>query len=110
MLVFHQPVPGNEAHQVAETRIGVRLIVGPPHAAADGDVEAFEASRPRHGDQTEILRIDVDVVRRRNDEADLELTRHVGGSVKGLLRSEEHTSELQTLMRNSYAVFCLKKK
>src|SRR3546814_10007947 len=27
-----------------------------------------------------------------------------------LPRSEEHTSELQSLMRNSYAVFCLKKK
>src|SRR3546814_2813635 len=26
------------------------------------------------------------------------------------LRSEEHTSELQSLMRRSYAVFCLKKK
>src|SRR3546814_7702659 len=26
-----------------------------------------------------------------------------------VLRSEEHTSELQSLMRNSYAVFCLKK-
>src|SRR3546814_3101535 len=30
-------------------------------------------------------------------------------SVK-VLRSEEHTSELQSLMRISYAVFCLKKK
>src|SRR3546814_6375649 len=29
---------------------------------------------------------------------------------RGLERSEEHTSELQSLMRNSYAVFCLKKK
>src|SRR3546814_5217570 len=28
----------------------------------------------------------------------------------GLPRSEEHTSELQSLMRISYAVFCLKKK
>src|SRR3546814_10497185 len=27
----------------------------------------------------------------------------------GLARSEEHTSELQSLMRTSYAVFCLKK-
>src|SRR3546814_9294011 len=27
-----------------------------------------------------------------------------------LIRSEEHTSELQSLMRTSYAVFCLKKK
>src|SRR3546814_7059551 len=33
-------------------------------------------------------------------------TRHGGGEG----RSEEHTSELQSLMRNSYAVFCLKKK
>src|SRR3546814_2869959 len=31
------------------------------------------------------------------------------GAVGGL-RSEEHTSELQSLMRISYAVFCLKKK
>src|SRR3546814_4250715 len=31
------------------------------------------------------------------------------GSDRGS-RSEEHTSELQSLMRNSYAVFCLKKK
>src|SRR3546814_3654952 len=30
--------------------------------------------------------------------------------VRGAGRSEEHTSELQSLMRNSYAVFCLKKK
>src|SRR3546814_9992791 len=30
--------------------------------------------------------------------------------VPRLMRSEEHTSELQSLMRISYAVFCLKKK
>src|SRR3546814_953405 len=30
--------------------------------------------------------------------------------VKGTGRSEEHTSELQSLMRISYAVFCLKQK
>src|SRR3546814_9782153 len=35
----------------------------------------------------------------------------VDAELKGLLaRSEEHTSELQSLMRISYAVFCLKKK
>src|SRR3546814_8847363 len=32
------------------------------------------------------------------------------GARLGKLRSEEHTSELQSLMRISYAVFCLKKK
>src|SRR3546814_8684036 len=31
-------------------------------------------------------------------------------SASGERRSEEHTSELQSLMRHSYAVFCLKKK
>src|SRR3546814_2627519 len=34
----------------------------------------------------------------------------VGRRLFPLLRSEEHTSELQSLMRISYAVFCLKKK
>src|SRR3546814_7969408 len=42
-------------------------------------------------------------------------TRHESGSADSRLcplfaRSEEHTSELQSLMRISYAVFCLKKK
>src|SRR3546814_1066019 len=32
-----------------------------------------------------------------------------GSLPRGLRRSEEHTSELQSLMRISYAVFCLKK-
>src|SRR3546814_3384319 len=51
----------------------------------------------------------------------LDLVGHVGIGAFGLdvarprleverLRSEEHTSELQSLMRISYAVFCLKKK
>src|SRR3546814_1485451 len=39
-------------------------------------------------------------------EADIRMLR-IGGD---LPRSEEHTSELQSLMRISYAVFCLKKK
>src|SRR3546814_7422528 len=34
----------------------------------------------------------------------------LGVLVFSVLRSEEHTSELQSLMRISYAVFCLKKK
>src|SRR3546814_1420241 len=40
------------------------------------------------------------------------LTRHWRDAPEGteVSRSEEHTSELQSLMRISYAVFCLKKK
>src|SRR3546814_5203907 len=39
-------------------------------------------------------------------------SRHWGNlhGLRGAARSEEHTSELQSLMRISYAVFCLKKK
>src|SRR3546814_9815341 len=52
------------------------------------------------------------------DEGDLRFTgagrrvaRIVGEIARlSVQRSEEHTSELQSLMRNSYAVFCLKKK
>src|SRR3546814_4152112 len=41
--------------------------------------------------------------------ASLSVRRSSGGQQE-YVRSEEHTSELQSLMRNSYAVFCLKKK
>src|SRR3546814_5210149 len=42
--------------------------------------------------------------------APIGLDRHPLGPQREQLRSEEHTSELQSLMRISYAVFCLKKK
>src|SRR3546814_3193746 len=38
------------------------------------------------------------------------LERHLAETVTTAARSEEHTSELQSLMRISYAVFCLTKK
>src|SRR3546814_3456890 len=44
----------------------------------------------------------------KNDEAE-EPANHAGHR-RHAERSEEHTSELQSLMRISYAVFCLKKK
>src|SRR3546814_8639603 len=37
-------------------------------------------------------------------------TATIATAASAAVRSEEHTSELQSLMRNSYAVFCLKKK
>src|SRR3546814_9386772 len=49
-----------------------------------------------------VLVDDRDVGRMRREEGTDRLCAHA--------RSEEHTSELQSLMRNSYAVFCLKKK
>src|SRR3546814_3223036 len=52
-----------------------------------------------------LLRLQPQVLRRGAGGDD----QRVGGVV-AVVRSEEHTSELQSLMRISYAVFCLKKK
>src|SRR3546814_792000 len=46
---------------------------------------------------------------RRGSQEDL-IREGLDSSLIHLGRSEEHTSELQSLMRNSYAVFCLQKK
>src|SRR3546814_8779646 len=72
--------------------------------------------RPRHYGCRRCSRM---ATRRRADRGDLGATN--GGSARHYIRpaaaqywqpsrSEEHTSELQSLMRTSYAVFCLKKK
>src|SRR3546814_816080 len=55
-----------------------------------------------------ISRILSGVVRDRNGQAWLAILRELLDLPA--IRSEEHTSELQSLMRISYAVFCLKKK
>src|SRR3546814_10782947 len=60
----------------------------------------------------------IEAAMRRADSAALVLPAHTlkgeshqfGAGPLALLRSEEHTSELQSLMRISYAVFCLTKK
>src|SRR3546814_7526990 len=60
------------------------------------------------GEVTELLcRIVLTVVDPLGD--DVEAVDEAPGKI-GRERSEEHTSELQSLMRISYAVFCLKKK
>src|SRR3546814_14973590 len=64
----------------------------------------FRSLRARRGWRPGIARMAAAVDRR---GAALSLSRP---PATGLLRSEEHTSELQSLMRISYAVFCLKKK
>src|SRR3546814_1837691 len=64
------------------------------------DVETNQTSQP-----------DDDVEKQQTIEMITALTQYLqaAGQV-GQLRSEEHTSELQSLMRTSYAVICLKKK
>src|SRR3546814_2512461 len=71
----------------------------------DGGVVVVGADRPR-------LRqvADVDHADARIPDRGPELVAAAHGVVEPVLRSEEHTSELQSLMRISYAVFCLKTK
>src|SRR3546814_2773617 len=46
----------------------------------------------------------------RNSETSPSLPNAITSNASTLPRSEEHTSELQSLMRTSYSVFCLNKK
>src|SRR3546814_6820709 len=75
---------------------GLARLTGEDRADADED-------RDEDQRQHVALRQGVDDVER-DDADELVIERH------RVARSEEHTSELQSLMRISYAVFCLKKK
>src|SRR3546814_6196521 len=62
-----------------------------------------------HDDAVAFVPHDGAVTPRRVGDLGLQGVRR-GAGIGCFLRSEEHTSELQSLMRISYAVFCLKKK
>src|SRR3546814_7674010 len=93
------------------------------------DARAIDAQAPRLADQPEFDRIPVEPrellqrVEFQAAEAPFAIGDHIVGKdgvgehrdvaedvVEDVGRSEEHTSELQSLMRISYAVFCLKKQ
>src|SRR3546814_8796897 len=63
--------------------------------------QAEGRTRPRTQDQAALVP---------TPTADTLPRRYADFDTLGEARSEEHTSELQSLMRSSYAVFCLKKK
>src|SRR3546814_8921407 len=71
-----------------------------PHAGRVGQSERRALDRP--ADRSPDIHLH-DARTRRGNPLHLLGAEHI-------LRSEEHTSELQSLMRISYAVFCLKKK
>src|SRR3546814_4425366 len=73
-----------------------RSVVTPVFAPAGDAVWFYIASRGHHADIGGITPGSMPPMSRTIDEEGV--------------RSEEHTSELQSLMRISYAVFCLKKK
>src|SRR3546814_3486405 len=75
---------------------------------------AGEARRHHHAPHpVRPQRVDGDRRRKRAVDATRKPQHHAGKAVARHIivqRTEEHTSELQSLMRISYAVFCLKKK
>src|SRR3546814_4466507 len=88
----HRPPRLVALHQVAgeEREHPVR------HREVNRQQQAEGADLDRREHQSRILDVQETRVSQQSDEAEE--------------RSEEHTSELQSLMRISYAVFCLKKK
>src|SRR3546814_3984252 len=66
--------------------------------------------RPPRSTRTDTLFPYTTLFRSGRDRPEPDLLQWLDLVALGTVRSEEHTSELQSLMRISYAVFCLKKK
>src|SRR3546814_4794492 len=90
-LAVDVPHPGRRAFRLARQRAAHHAVAREVFLQAVGDEAALQQRQPENV-----------VVAPRLGHAD--------GARLGGVRSEEHTSELQSLMRISYAVFCLKKK
>src|SRR3546814_977227 len=71
---------------------------------------ADRGGRRDEGDQGTDVHDRAIAARHKRRQRGLHAEKHAGLVDRNDPRSEEHTSELQSLMRNSYAVFCLKKK
>src|SRR3546814_8191286 len=89
----------------ADPRVKDKILKNMSKRAAEMLVEDMEAKGPAKLADVEAAQKEILAIARRLADAG---TIVLGG--KGEARSEEHTSELQSLMRISYAVFCLKKK
>src|SRR3546814_1073038 len=102
----------NQANQEATDQVLANVPVSAPAIQTgwlpivsldDRTVYGDLAAATRHGGEVKIWTL-IDHQTIQSEAGDSYL------SSKGQWRSEEHTSELQSLMRISYAVFCLKKK
>src|SRR3546814_7860664 len=101
--VCSSDLPGLLDHRAVDQR---EDVLPEPEAQAHDALPDVEQRRARRGivRVREVLRQLLEADADRRGEAAQEGVAEIGR------RSEEHTSELQSLMRISYAVFCLKKK
>src|SRR3546814_2721813 len=84
--------------------------VDPPALRREGDARCLGDAKVRAlADRLHAQILGIDAQRVVRGVADLGVVLARGLHISADARSEEHTSELQSLMRISYAVFCLKK-
>src|SRR3546814_3152304 len=111
-------MPSSSSKHSAEGRVALQKLVLPAHRQR-GLVDDW-AQREAGGDLGDAFHLGefvpeelLERAERTHKDAQL-VIRLAGHQIAfhdfGKFRSEEHTSELQSLMRTSYAVFCLKKK
>src|SRR3546814_9302770 len=100
-------------HRLAGARLAYDAEGAAPFEAEGHPVHSGDDAARRHERGAEVIDLEEGAgmgVRSGQDAAPAPA--HGGGGGVGahrMLRSEEHTSEIQSLMRISYAVFCLKK-
>src|SRR3546814_3063612 len=82
-------------------------MVGRHHPPQRGDERSLGIGQEGRDPRERLVLLGIENVK---DRADQQRMRGFFPMVAPFERSEEHTSELQSLMRISYAVFCLKKK
>src|SRR3546814_8333392 len=100
---------GNSAAE--ERELQWNLLIHPRIALRQFPQRGYIAGLSHKGEAAAFLQfIDNGGKRRRSSIARTRRRDNLIGRVRHNDRSEEHTSELQSLMRISYAVFCLKKK
>src|SRR3546814_4522589 len=92
------------------TASGLQLSLTSAHVGAE--ITGIDISQPLGAKEIDALRCalgEYGVLFFRNQALTPEQHMAFASAFGAIDRSEEHTSELQSLMRNSYAVFCLKK-
>src|SRR3546814_7708376 len=101
--IFRSHIDGSEHRLTPARSIGIQELLGADVTMAFDECTPFPAD---HRTAADSMRLSM----RWAEGSRAAFRDRPGYALFGIVRSEEHTSELQSLMRISYAVFCLKNK